>query len=263
MNMTKLCLPAMGVIYCAVFAAPAFATPPPASTAAMEQLTRMAEYMSKLQNFRYDVRSGYDVIQPSGQKIEFLETRTVSISRPNHARADFQSGEGHGTLYYDGKSLTLYDAEDNVYATTETQGNIEAALTNASERLGLRIPLAMLLSPKLPDLLRARVSSADLVETATLNGKECAHVAARAREVDLQIWIRSGEQPVPERIVITYRKEQGMPQYWADFSNWEVLTSADTNTTSFKVPEGAERLDFRETTKKSSAAEASSSQEAK
>jgi hypothetical protein len=51
----------------------------------------------------------------------------------------------------------------------------------------------------------------------------CDHLAVRtAGGVDFQVWIAQGDEPLPRRIVITYKDENGQPQFWADFSNWNL-----------------------------------------
>jgi Predicted periplasmic protein (DUF2092) len=38
--------------------------------------------------------------------------------------------------------------------------------------------------------------------------------------VDFQLWIADGDQPLPLRAVLTYRREAGQPQFRAQFSDW-------------------------------------------
>jgi hypothetical protein len=58
----------------------------------------------------------YDVVQASGQKIQFSEVRKVQISRPDYLRVDTQQSDGDaGSLMFDGKTLTLFSLTDNVY----------------------------------------------------------------------------------------------------------------------------------------------------
>ena len=63
----------------------------------------------------------------------------------------------------------------------------------------------MMLVSTLPDEIQARVVEAKYVETATIDGLPCDHIAARTTQgVDFQVWIAQGDEPLPHRIVITF-----------------------------------------------------------
>ena len=40
------------------------------------------------------IRDGYDVVQESGQKIEFGELRNVTVSRPDRLRIEVERSDG-------------------------------------------------------------------------------------------------------------------------------------------------------------------------
>ena len=48
----------------------------------------MAKLLSRTQRFSVNVRSSYDAVQPSGQKIEFGDSRTLTVSRPDRMRVE-------------------------------------------------------------------------------------------------------------------------------------------------------------------------------
>jgi hypothetical protein len=55
---------------------------------AMAILERTAQGLSQAQRFSATVDIGYDVVQASGQTIEFGETRTVVVHRPDCIRGE-------------------------------------------------------------------------------------------------------------------------------------------------------------------------------
>jgi hypothetical protein len=61
---------------------------------AMSSLKRMADFLSQAQRFSVMVDIGFDVVQDSGQKIEFGETREIVVRRPAHARVDSTKRDG-------------------------------------------------------------------------------------------------------------------------------------------------------------------------
>ncbi|WP_250491522.1 DUF2092 domain-containing protein, partial [Caballeronia sp. INML2] len=78
---------------------PARVEPETASQAqARAILMKMAVFLGGTPSFRVGVRSGYDAVQPSGQKIEFGEYRTVTLSRPDRMRVESERSDGAKTL---------------------------------------------------------------------------------------------------------------------------------------------------------------------
>jgi hypothetical protein len=58
----------------------------------------------------------------------------------------------------------------------------------------------------------------------------------------MQLWIAQGAQPLPRRVVITYKNAPGQPQFRADFYDWSVAPQADAAAFTFVPPAGAEQI---------------------
>jgi len=185
-------------------------------------------------------------IQQSGQKVEFGEARKVTVSRPDRLRIEVERSDGEkGLVIFNGKDLTVYTADKNVYATVSRLGTLDQVIKYALEDLKIRVPLAMMLLSTLPTELDKLVVSADYVETTTITDVPCDHVAARtSRGVDFQVWVAQGSQPLPRRIVITYKEEPGQPQFWADLSNRNLAPEISDALFTFTPPDGADRIQF-------------------
>jgi hypothetical protein len=85
------------------------------------------------------------------------------------------------------------------------------------------MPLAVMFLSTLPSELDDPGVSASFVEKTTITEVPCDCRAVRtAGGVDFQVWIAQGSEPLPRRIVITYKDENGQPQFRADFSNWNL-----------------------------------------
>jgi hypothetical protein len=189
----------------------------------------MSEYLAHVGRFGVTIRDGYDVVQESGQKIEFGELRLVTVSRPDGLRIDrlrieVERSDGQKDLViFDGKDMTIYTANHNIYAITSRQGTLNQAIKYALDDLKIRMPLALMFLSTLPSELDKLGVSADYVETTTITDVPCDHLAVRtAGGVDFQVWVAQGDEPLPRRIVITYKGENGQPQFWADLSNWNL-----------------------------------------
>ena len=108
----------------------------------------------------------------------------------------------------------------------------------------MRLPLAAMLMGRLPAELQERVSSVEYVELTSMNGVRSHHIAARGATVDVQMWVADGAQPLPQRVVLTYKKEQGQPQFWAEFSKWNLAPGISDAMFAAQVPGGLQKVAF-------------------
>ena len=153
---------------------------PETQVLAREILMRMAAYLGGAKGYSVSLRAGYDAVQKSGQKIEFNESRKITLARPDRLRVEGERSDGAKTLVvFNGKEITLVDGASNVYATAPQPGNIDHSVVHFVSDLGMRLPLAMMLLTRMPSELEARVKTVDIVEKATIFGKPAHHLAAR------------------------------------------------------------------------------------
>jgi hypothetical protein len=209
-------------------------------------LKRMAEFLAKTQQFTVNLNDSFDVVQESGQKIEFGETRKITISRPNGLRVELEesSGEKH-TVLYDGKDITVFSPSQNVYAQTAKPGGIDEAVRYFLKVLHMRLPLAALLTSRFPAEVENRTQSLDYVEKTVIDGTSTHHLAGRTETVDYQVWIAEGVQPLPLRIVLTYKNAEGQPEFRAQFSDWNLSPKVQDSQFVFTPPEGARKIAFQ------------------
>src|SRR5215469_15270855 len=75
------------------------------SAEARALLARMSDVLAKSSGFSVTINSAADVVQDSGQNIEFGETRHVILSRPDKLRIDLERRDGT-------KQLVLFDGKN-------------------------------------------------------------------------------------------------------------------------------------------------------
>lgn len=221
----------------------------PAATAAESEpearatLLNMAEFLAKVPAFGVTVRSGYDAIQADGQRIEFGEQRRILLQRPDRVRVEIERSDGdHGLLLFDGKEVTAFKAAENVYSRVEKPGTVDEAVVFLVRDLQMIIPLARMLLTTFPQELEKQLAEVSYVEENRLFDVPTNHLAARSADVDLQVWITKGEQPLPRRVVLTYRNAPGQPQFRADLSDWNLAPKVEADSFVFSPPVGAEQV---------------------
>jgi hypothetical protein len=206
---------------------------------------RMAERLAQARSLSVHIRTGYDVVQETGQKIEFGERRSVTLIRPDRLRVEAQLSDGEEQLVvFDGQTLTVFDAGENVYARVPRPGSVDEAVRYLVGDLRVRLPLARLFVTTLPAEVKHRVQSLAYVEEDTLTDVPTDHLAGRTEDVDFQIWIPRAGEPLPRHVVITYKHAEGEPQFWAVFSDWNLTADVPASQFAFSPPQGAEQIPF-------------------
>ena len=208
-------------------------------------LLNMADTLGRADRFHVHIRTGYDAVQPSGQKVEFLEARDVLVKRPDKLRIETRDSRGvKSRLLFDGKTISVATEGENVYGQADKQGSIDDAVRYFRRDLGMRLPLAGMLLTTLRQELEQRMDSADYVETATLCDGKYHHIAARGEDLDMQVWISTKGPALPKRVVLTYKHADGQPQFWAEFSDWDLSPWSSNSKFDFDAPKGARKIPF-------------------
>ncbi len=215
---------------------------PEADAQARATLLRMATFLASTPRLTVALQTAYDVVQPDGQKVEFGDSRKLALRRPDGFRIDAEARDGaRRGLLIDGRAITTFDLNENVYASVPKQGTVDEALDYAVDELGLRIPLKELFASDLPETV-TRASSVRLVANERVGSVPCEHLAVRADEVDYEVWVATGERPLLQRIVVTYRFAEGQPQFAANFASWNMSPDLPDALFAHEPAEGAERI---------------------
>jgi hypothetical protein len=216
-----------------------------ADEAAAKRVDAMANFLAKAPRLSVTVDCSFDVVQASGQKIEFGEVRAITLRRPDRVRIETTRRDGlRRGLIFDGKQITAFDLDQKVYATTPKQGTTDAAFDFIKDDLDMRLPLSELFSSNFPQKISDMLGSARLVGEDTLNGVATDHVALRGDTADLQLWIARTGDPLPQRLVITYRLAEGQPQFAANFRDWNLAPDVPDSAFTFTPAEGAQEIPF-------------------
>ena len=91
--------------------------------------------------------------------------------------------------------------------------------------------------------LVSNVQGSDYLGTVYVNGIECHYLTFRAARVDWQLWIATGEDPLPMKDIITSTWVTAAPQYAIRFRDWDTDPVIKSDQFSFLAPKGASRLD--------------------
>jgi hypothetical protein len=220
----------------AALAAPAKKGIDPAADGMLKEMTA---FLAGLKSFRVDSFSVDENALASGEKIQHTADSVVSVQRPNRLRST-PLGEGQGLgLWYDGNNMTVACKASNTYTTIAAPPTLDAAIDNMRKQFKIDAPGADLLYSRPYEILMEQVTSGRVVGHETVGGLKANHLAFEGDEVDWQIWIQEGPQPVPLRFVITTKTVRGRPQFSVQLSNWQLQPTLVETMFQFQPPAGA------------------------
>jgi hypothetical protein len=185
-------------------------------------LMQMTNYLAGLQSFSVQSSAVDEVVLPSGQKIQVATESLVSVQRPNRLRSE-QIGTASDSLafFYDGKSMTLACKADNSFATVPAPKSIDATIDQVRRQFHIDAPGSDLLYSRPYEVLTEQVIGGRYLGRETVDGVTAHHLAFEGEQVDWQIWIQDGSQPLPVRFVVTTKGMRSQPQFTVRLSRWE------------------------------------------
>jgi hypothetical protein len=220
-------------------------TPGGSAPDARALLLKMADTLGKAPRLSVTVQASYDAVQPSGQKIEWNEVRTLTVSRPNRLRLETEKSNGARTLVvFDGTTITTFDEASRTFAQATQPGGVDETLVYFVRDLGMRLPLAALFVSGAAQQFDRRVRAVEYVEKTGILGAPAHHLVGRTDTVNFQVWVKDGEQPLPQRIVLTYPSAPGQPEFRAQFTSWNLATDAADSLFTFTPPANTSRIPF-------------------
>jgi hypothetical protein len=209
---------------------------------ALKILRKATDYLTSLERFRLKTATVMDVVQESGQKLQFGSTVEVTVKRPNRLFTSRILDDGNvRRFWYDGTTATMYDEKEKAYGKIPVSDTIDEMLDYLEEVIKNPRPLADLLYNDLSHLSELSVSGA-YVGKSYLEGMACDHLAFRGESVDWQVWVDRGEKPLIRKVVITYKELPGEPQFIAQLENWDIQPEITDSLFQFSIPEGAQQI---------------------
>lgn len=207
-------------------------------------IRQMCDYLKSLKQFSFQAEVSYDQPDTDGSTVQYGFEMETYVRRPGRLRVDAAGDQVDKQFFFNGRTITLYDKPHKMYATMDVPPDIEGALDKAHKEFDLRVALTDLASPKLCDhLSNGQRASRDL-GVSKVRGIASHHVVLDREGVRLQIWIATGVKPLPQKVVITEKKQPGSPQWTAVFNHWNVSPKLNETLFSFTAPPGAQRIQF-------------------
>jgi hypothetical protein len=217
---------------------------PGVDPAATKILKRMTDYLGSLKQFSVRTQNTIEDVLDSGHKADFEVSSSVIVSRPNKLRAERKGDLTDQVFYYDGKTLTLYNPSDKVYATEPAPGTFEEMFKFMYESLGFLVPVSDLVYRDAFPLLMQDVTFAVVVGKTFIGGVKCDHLLFSRPGVDFQVWVTDKGQPLPRKYVVTDTTTPAQLSITTVMSDWNVAPAVADARFTFVPPKGTQAITF-------------------
>jgi hypothetical protein len=211
---------------------------------AVEILQRTCHELGNPNAFTFHAEVMFDQVLPTGVKLQFAGALDYAVQQPNELAVDYESDLGGKRLWYDGKTVTLFDLPYKMYATVPAQGSIDQMMDHMNEAYHLSLPLGDMASGRACEKIDKHVKFGTWVGVNDVLGESCDHIAFDLSSADYQVWVQHTGKPLPRKVVINYRALRGSPQYIAFISDWNFPAMIAQTRFRPNLPQGAVRIDF-------------------
>jgi hypothetical protein len=148
----------------------------PVNSQALQILSRACEALSSAKALSYHAEINFDSVLPSDIKLQFAAAMDVATQRPDQLAVDYASDLGGKRLWYDGKTVTVFDPAHMTYATVAAPDSIDKMLEQFAKR-NVSIPLEGFDFTHPYERIRGNLLHGTYVGVGDVDGVDCDHLA--------------------------------------------------------------------------------------
>jgi len=212
---------------------------------AIAALKKMGDYLRTLKAIGVHANVTTEDVMEDGQKVQRTAVMDLVAVRPDKMRIEIADQRQPRTLFYDGKTFTMWAPRVKYYATVSAPPTIIQLVDTLEDKYDVDVPFV--------DLFRWGTAESDLPEItdatdigpAAVNGVTCQQFVFRQKGLDWQVWIQNGEFPLPLKLVLTTTTDEARPQHTAVYT-WNLAPSFNDKAFVFNPPADAKKITFAE-----------------
>ena len=210
-----------------------------------EALVRaMSDRLSRVTAFTIEADEINDEVPEHSPRRQLTNSRRVTVRRPGRLAGDASGDAVNRSFFYDGRTLTVYDKEQNVWTSGNVPPTIDEALDWVFDQTGTVIPLADFLYADVYARLMGNVQRGVYLGLHEAAGVMCHHLSFEQANIDWQVWIDAGRDPLPRKLVIAYKTEDEVPRYSVTIRKWDLQAAAPEASFTFTPPASARRIEI-------------------
>jgi hypothetical protein len=208
-----------------------------------EVLGAMSRYLAQKQAFAYHAEVEFDQVLPDGPKIRLSGAVDVAVARPGSLFVDYRDDVSNRIVWLKDGVATVFDPVAVTYARISGPKDIDGMVEKLEREYGAALPLGELAETDPNAVLTRGMTNAHYVGVHDVEGVRTHHLVLQRDDLDLQVFVEIGDQPVPRKLVFEYPNRPGSPQYTAFITDWR-FEAPDPGLFRPKVPEDAAEIEF-------------------
>ena len=212
---------------------------------AIAALKKMGDYLRTLKTIGVHAIVTTEDVMEDGQKVQRSAIMDLVAVRPNKMRIEIADQRQPRTLYYDGKTFTMWAPRVKYYATADAPPTIVQLVDTLEDRFDIDVPFVDLFRWGTPESDFNAITDATDIGPSAVNGVTCEQFVFRQKGLDWQVWIQNGEFPLPLKLVLTTTTDEARPQHTALYT-WNLAPSFNDKAFVFTPPADAKKITFAE-----------------
>ena len=211
-------------------------------TSAVYILDRMSAIMGGLKSCSVSVKSSYDVYSQELGLVKHSDDEHLYMSGPDKLFANLEGDKGSRYFVYNGKSFSYYSLTKNHYAQVAAPSTSIAMIDSMNKNYGIIFPAADFLYPTFVDDILAEANNLALLGTTKIDGKDCFHIAGKAKDKTFQFWISDAPFYMPVKFEIFYTEKPMNPQFEEVYTDWQINPTLPDGMFEFSVSPNAKKI---------------------
>ena len=211
---------------------------------AIELLESAFDYLAKQEKLSFELDITYDNVLVTGEKVQYSAYQAIVAQRPDRLFVDYVGDLKVNQTFYDGETITMLDPDAGLYVTEDALPTIDELVLDLEERKGLSIPLSTLVLSDPLARISNSINSSTYLGTSYVNRVPAHHLLLTTDDKDFQIWLSEDENPLVQKILITYKALSGQPQYTAVFGKWDFDPEVNDNAFTFAPADDDRQVDL-------------------
>ena len=211
---------------------------------ALDILKRMSDTLSKAKTVSFRSKNMVPIEGPGGVWISLYDDARVVMQAPDKLFIETRGDSAPLDYYYNGKTITTYVPDNNLYADKTAPATIDEVIEAAYDEDGKSFPYADLLVSDPYAVLTENLLNAIYAGQSDIGGVKTYHLVFSHKDVEWQIWI-GVDNNLPFLIVATYLDEASEPSYTTELKEWKLNEPVDESTFVFQNTTKAEKVEYK------------------
>ena len=208
-----------------------------------ELLRQTCAFLASVPRFSFEAEETFDEVFERAPRLQLTNVRRFLVDKPQRMSTQAEGDTLYRAVWFDGQHIWALNKEENTYTTLDEPPTLDAALDLLETKYDVDVPLTDFVYSDPYAVLSEGLLYGEYLGIHQAAGVDCHHLAFSQATIDWQLWIDAGDKPLPRKLVISYRDELGVPQYFAVIRKWDLNPAIPAGAFRFEPPQGATRVE--------------------